>query len=137
MLVDLINQFSADDLNQATQKKETLGKDDFLRLLVTQLKNQDPLEPMKNEDFIAQLATFNSLEQMINLNKQFASLLTLQQMTQASALIDKQVAYYDADGKEVSGTVTSVELTGSMVPQLNVGGVLIDVTEVVAIWSSN
>ncbi|MEW6201949.1 MAG: flagellar hook assembly protein FlgD [bacterium] len=136
MLVDLINQFSADDLNQAAQKKETLGKDDFLRLLVTQLKNQDPLEPLKNEDFIAQLATFNSLEQMINLNKQFETMLLLQQVTQASALIGKEVTYYDAEGAAHEGTVDSVDLAGD-VPQLNVGGVLIDITDVAAISAAS
>jgi flagellar basal-body rod modification protein FlgD len=45
--------------------EEELGKDEFLQLLITQLQNQDPLDPVKNEDYIAQLATFSSLEQLI------------------------------------------------------------------------
>ncbi len=59
-----------------TQKKgtsdgsvETVSKDEFLQLLVAQLKNQDPLEPVKNEAFLAQLATFSSLEQLVDIKE--------------------------------------------------------------------
>lgn len=56
-----------------------LGKEDFLKLLVAQLENQDPLEPIKDQDFIAQLAQFSSLEQLQNLDKSILSLLSLQE----------------------------------------------------------
>jgi len=51
--------------SQAADPTGQLGKDDFLRLLVVQLQNQDPLNPVQNEEYIAQLATFSSLEQLI------------------------------------------------------------------------
>ena len=60
--------------NQPTQNlfgpadQGTLGKEDFLRLLVTQLRNQDPINPVKGEDFAAQLAQFSSVEQLQNIN---------------------------------------------------------------------
>jgi flagellar basal-body rod modification protein FlgD len=53
---------------------QTLGKDDFLRLLVAQLQNQDPLDPLKNEEYIAQLATFSSLEQLIAIKGEIAKI---------------------------------------------------------------
>ena len=56
------------DTQQKSEKSNNLDKDAFLNLLVTQLKNQDPLSPMEDKEFIAQMAQFSSLEQMQNLN---------------------------------------------------------------------
>ena len=85
-----------------------IGKDGFLKLLITQLQNQDPLDPMKNEDFAAQLAQFSSLEQMQNLNESFNDLMALSQVS-STALIGKEVTYQDqSTGEYVSGEVDRV-----------------------------
>lgn len=68
----------------SARKPDTLGKDEFLKLLVTQLKSQDPLNPMNDTDFIAQMAQFSSLEQMQNLNNSYS-------LTQAIGLVGKSV----------------------------------------------
>jgi len=133
MLVDLINQYSNETAGSSVKtSSDSLGKDDFLNLLVTQLKNQDPLEPMKNEEFIAQLAQFNSLEQMISLNKSFDTMLDLQQMTNASAMIGKEVSWMDNDGNRQSGVVKEVMITSDG-PALNVGTGLILSSDVISV----
>lgn len=132
MLVDLINQYSYDQIGATTERDDALGKDDFLKLLVMQLKNQDPLEPMKNQDFIAQLAQFNSLEQMINLNTSFDRMLLLETLNGASSFIGKEVSWFDADGNAQSGVVDSVSVLNGT-PSLIVGDQMINLSDIFAI----
>ena len=70
--------------NKSVGSGEDLNKDAFLSLLTTQMQYQDPLEPTKNEDFLAQMAQFSALEQMQNLNTSFS-------MQQAYSLVGKNV----------------------------------------------
>ena len=75
-------------------KEKALGKSEFLELLVTQLNNQNPLEPQANGDFIAQLAQFSSVEGIDNLNSSFGDLaasLKSSQALQASSLVGRSV----------------------------------------------
>ncbi len=87
-----------------------LGKDSFLQLLVTQLQNQDPLSPMEDKEFIAQLAQFSSLEQLQNMNSSLSAFLDLNLVHQASILIGREVRVYGDDG-EVTGFVSEVRFT--------------------------
>ncbi|MFC5712143.1 flagellar hook assembly protein FlgD [Thalassorhabdus alkalitolerans] len=73
-----------------------MGKDDFLKILITQLQNQDPLNPMEDKEFIAQMANFSSLEQMTNMNKTLERFITSQQssaLVQNSELIGRKVTW--------------------------------------------
>ncbi|HHZ04888.1 flagellar hook assembly protein FlgD [Acetomicrobium hydrogeniformans] len=74
--------------------KNELGKDDFLKLLITQLTHQDPLEPVSDTEFIAQMAQFSTLEQMTNVAKGVESLLSVTKLN-AQSYIGKEVIYYD------------------------------------------
>jgi flagellar basal-body rod modification protein FlgD len=108
---------------------QELGKDSFMRLLVSQLQNQDPMSPQSNEDFIAQLAQFSSLEQMENLNDAFLGMAAMQQSTAligqleaASNLIGKTVDYFDpTTGELTTGEIDSVRVEDS-VAMLNIDG---------------
>jgi len=69
------------------------SRDQFLHLLVTQLRHQDPLEPVKQENFLQQLAQFSTLEGIEQLNVRFEDMLRLQQFTQGASLIGASVSY--------------------------------------------
>lgn len=97
------------------QDRMNLGKDDFLRLLVTELRYQDALNPVDDREMIAQLAQFSSLEQMQNLGNRVDELARAQKATQAASLIGRTVNAVNSDGEEVAGKVTGVEFFGEYV----------------------
>ncbi len=90
-----------------TATNDALGKDAFLKLLIAELSNQDPLNPMEDREFISQMATFSSLEQMQNMNN------TLTGMSEANKFnavqyIGKAVAFTAGDGEEAVQKVAVV-----------------------------
>lgn len=94
------------------EEKNKLGKNDFLRILTTQLSHQDPSSPLQDKDFIAQMATFSSLEQMTNLNTSFEK-FTSRQMSQYAAVIGKEITWSSADlATRVTGVVNGVSVQG-------------------------
>lgn len=112
-----------------------LGKDAFLQLLVQQMQNQDPLEPVDNSQMIAQLAQFSALEQMNNLNENFAMLSgNVDQLNfiSANSLIGKEITGLDIDGNVVEGVVERVHMDGSLV-YLAVGDQLVSMAGVIGI----
>jgi flagellar basal-body rod modification protein FlgD len=88
-------------------------QDQFLTLLVSQLKNQNPLEPMKNDEFLAQTAQFQALTEMQKLNKSMSAFMSQSQLNNASSLIGKQVTALTSDGDSLTGVVTSAQMNGS------------------------
>lgn len=98
-----------------------LGKDDFLKLLVGQLKNQDPMNPVGDQEFMSQMAAFSTLEQVTNLAKSSEQLNETVASDQSIALIGHQVTYTKADGTTAEGTVEKVDFTGESF-NLTIGG---------------
>lgn len=115
MQVDSLNK----SLGEGKGLNQNLGKDDFLKLLLTQLQHQDPTKPMEDKQFIAQMAQFSSLEQMNNLSEQFSSVKQTLGRGAAYGLLGKQVEIQD-NGRSVTGMVEAV--SGKDYPQLLVGG---------------
>lgn len=109
-------------------KNQTLGKEDFLNLLVTQLRYQDPTKPMDDTQFISQMAQFSSLEQMQNMT-------SAMQTTQATAMIGKIVVWDSDDGMENSGKVMKVFVSNGQT-QLLVDNQKIELSKVTAITNA-
>ena len=99
---------------QTSNKTQNLGQADFLKLLVAQLRYQDPMNPMEDKELIAQMAQFNALEEMRGLNKSFAAMSDFNQLTQASSLLGKTVAIR-TDTEHFAGTVDEVRRVGGEV----------------------
>lgn len=107
-----------------TEKKQdqTLGKDAFLKILITQLSNQDPTQPLQDKEFIAQMATFTSVEQLTNINKEIKGLRESLGMT--SSLIGKSITWTAEDENGVvqlkSGIVDSILIKqGTQIASVN------------------
>lgn len=103
--------------------KANVDYQSFLKLLVAEMKNQDPTKPMDSTQYIAQLASFSQVEQSIQVNAKLDSLLQLSQLSQASSIIGKTVT--SGDGT-LSGIVNSVQLTSEgLVALLDTGDKLL------------
>jgi flagellar basal-body rod modification protein FlgD len=97
---------------------QQLGKQDFLNLLMVQLRNQDPLNVQDDREFIAQMAQFSSLEQSTNMTSAIENLVSFQQLTQGSALLGREVeGLYIPEGSDqaepIKGFVTEARISGS------------------------
>jgi len=96
------------DNTSARVVQKSLGESDFLKLLTTQMSNQDPMNPISDTSQIAQLAQFSSLQSM-------NSLLKNSQLEGASNMIGKNVTASDSNGKSVNGTVDAAQLSSGTV----------------------
>ena len=94
------------------RKDQGSNKDMFLKLLVAQMKYQDPANPASSSEFMAQTATFTQVEKLEEIAAQNASLVSLQRSLSAGALVGHTVSYTDEAGTTVTGTVGSVKITG-------------------------
>lgn len=110
---------SADAPSRVPQK--VLGQGDFLKLLAVQFQVQDPLKPMEDTAFIAQMAQFSSLEQSGAMARDLTQLRADQQRTEASSYLGNRVTVDAGDNQTVSADVTAIDVSGDR-PMLIVGG---------------
>jgi len=117
-----LDQFVRDynlKLNPKRQAQQNLGKDDFLKILITQLSYQDPTSPMEDKEFIAQMAQFSTLEQMTAMAKDFSMLTAMLMGNEASTALGKNVELVEGE-RTIQGMVQAV--SRGDVPQVLVNG---------------
>jgi len=122
----MVKAFNA-QLNNGKKVTQVLGKDDFLKILITQLTNQDPTKPLEDKEFIAQMAQFSSLEQMNNMANNLEKLSSVVTSSQAIALLGKQVEI-NAGQNVISGKVEAV--VNGQYPQVMVDGTYYDFEQI-------
>ena len=105
-----------------TAASSGLGKDTFLKLLVAQMRQQNPMEPTDDKEMIAQMTQFSMLEQITNMATVNADIAAAGRMSQAVTLLGRTVTYLDSDGATQNGTVEQVAVVDGA-PSLTVGGV--------------
>ena len=132
MLTEAITAMGTQQDPQITSRipKKTLGQDDFFKLLVTQLRHQDPMNPVADTEFIAQMAQFTSLEQTKEMKEDIGEMRRQTQFQQAIGLIGKDVTLKPDDTTVVKGKVTGLEIKEG-VPGIIVNGKLYNLEDVV------
>lgn len=128
--VDRFNKTLTVNGRKASQE---LGKDDFLKLLMTQMTHQDPTEPMDNSQFIAQMAQFSSLEQMYNVSNGFNKMASIMQSNEAAGSLGKMVEL-DVEGERITGIAEG--FTRGENPQIQVNGNFYKMDYVRAVYSN-
>ena len=115
-------------------RNDQMGKDTFLKLLVAQMRYQDPSNPVDSSQMMAQTATFSQVEKLEQLVTQNASMLVLQESATAGALVGRTATYTDTTGASKSGVVSSVRLaSGDKEAVAVIGGVDVPVGRLTAI----
>lgn len=101
---------SAPSANQLRGKSFALNTEDFIKMMITQLQNQDPLEPAKNQELLAQMSQIGQLQSQTLLQESIQGMVLQQNLGAAGNLIGKMVQGQDEHGEEISGLVGSVRV---------------------------
>ena len=101
-----------------TAAQQTLGSQDFMKLLAVQFQSQDPMKPMDDTAFIAQMAQFTTLTQTQTMTDQMVKLNSSQQLAAANSFIGKQVVVDNGQGGTAAGTVSGVQVDPTAGPEL-------------------
>jgi flagellar basal-body rod modification protein FlgD len=128
-------QMEVETFNKSLQKNGrdvggTLGKDDFLKLLVVQLENQDPTSPLDDKEFISQMAQFSSLEQMTQMNTTLSNLIINNKINLSYSLLGKYVEVLDNRSGQVESGIVSEVSFGSGSPSISFDGLTYSVDDV-------
>jgi flagellar basal-body rod modification protein FlgD len=120
------SMYTSKTTTDAGSSKSVADQNTFLKLLVAQLKYQDPSNPADSTQFMAQTAQFTQVEKL----GQIADMMQAQQLIGASALVGRTVTYQDANGATQTGVVTKTKLNGDSEPTLVVGNMDVQLSKV-------
>ncbi len=126
-----VNTFNKQIAVEGRKTSQSLGKDDFLKLLIAQMSNQDPTSPIEDTQFIAQMAQFSSLEQMTNMNESFGKMAVMLTSSQAASTIGRTVEL-DVGDTTAHGIVEAATLGEN--PQVMVNGMYYDMAKIKAVY---
>ncbi|MCD6289825.1 MAG: flagellar hook capping protein [Anaerolineae bacterium] len=125
-----------DDVHNVGGKHEqsmlNIDNQAFLKLLLAQLRNQDPLSPMQSEEFLSQLAELTTLEQMWRMNDSLQTFMSQQQLLQASAMIGHTVQAVDETGQTIEGIVQGAIVRNGVV-SVDLGDRRVALTKIIAV----
>ena len=102
---------SSSSSTTTTNNKLNLKPDDFIKMMITQLQQQDPTEPAKNDQLLAQMSQISQLQSSTDLTTSLKGMVSQNQIGSAATLIGKKVTGMDTDNNTISGQVTSVSVT--------------------------
>ena len=128
-----VNSYNKTLVQNGRKTSNELGKDDFLKLLITQLSNQDPTNPMENTEFISQMAQFSSLEQMTNMSTSFSKMASFINSSEAASTLGKTVELNIGD-TTTTGIVEGA--TRGENPQILVNGMYYSMDKIAAIYAN-
>lgn len=128
-----VNSYNKTLVQNGRKTSHELGKDDFLKLLITQLSNQDPTNPMENTEFISQMAQFSSLEQMTNMSTSFSKMASFINSSEAASTLGKTVELNIGD-TTTTGIVEGA--TRGENPQILVNGMYYSMDKIAAIYAN-
>ena len=117
----LMGAATGSDTTTTALPQQTLGQSDFLKLLAQQFQSQDPLKPMDDTSFIAQMAQFTSLQQSSDMAKDMSSMKAEQEVATANSYLGHNVTVDAGGGKSDSGDVTAIQIVDGA-PKLVVNG---------------
>ncbi len=115
MITTPINSTQPNSTNQLQGKNFQLKTEDFIKLMITQLQQQDPTDPVKNQDLLSQMSQIGSLQSSTQLQDSLRGLVMQNNLSAAGNLIGKRVVGMDAQNNTINGVVTSVQVQGDQV----------------------
>ena len=121
--------------NGTSKANQEYNSELFMKLLVTQLSNQDPSSPMDSSQMVAQTAQLASMEQLTSLNKTTTSNYQAQMQSTATSMLGRSVSWTDSNGTAQTGKVSSIAFSSTGAPQLTIGSSTVALTAITGVTS--